>query len=77
MVDTRAPDEDAMVRVAVAELERRLRSDPSRIERTVRRLVREWSDRSRVKAFVGIIAERYALEELRSEAEPGSPEGLT
>ena len=73
-VDTRAPDEDAMVRAAVADIERRLRSDSPRIERTVRRLVRELSDRSRVKTFVGVIAERHALEELRSESDAQSPE---
>jgi len=63
-----------MVRAAVADLERRLRSDSPRIERTVRRVVREWSDRSRVKTLVGVIAERHALEELPSASHVQSPE---
>ena len=68
------PTKISMVRAAVADLERRLRSDSPRIERTVRRVVREWSDRSRVKTLVGVIAERHALEELRSESDVQSPE---
>ena len=58
-------DPEAMIRVAVADLDRRFEAiDRSRIESTVRRLVREWFSRSRVKAFVGVIAERQARAEL-------------
>ena len=68
------PDEEAMVRVAVADLDRRLETiERSRTEATVRRLVREWSDRSRVKTYVGIIAERHARDELTEVSAPRRP----
>ena len=64
-----APDEEAMVRVATAELDRRFATiDHARIEGTVRRLVREWIGRSRVTSFVGIIAGRHARAELEATA---------
>lgn len=58
-----------MIRVAVEDLDNRFESiERSRIEATVRRLVREWFGRSRVKQFVGIIAERHARAELQRSA---------
>jgi len=65
-MELQAPDEEAMIKVAVADLDGRFASiDRSRIEGTVRRLVHEWFARSRVKNFVGIIAERQARSELQ------------
>lgn len=65
-MDLQPPDEESMVRVAVADLDHRFASiDRSRIETTVRRLVRVWFARARVKNFVGLIAERHAREELQ------------
>ena len=65
LMDLQAPDEETMVKVAVADLDDRFESiDKDRIESTVRRLVREWLGRSRIKTFVGIIAERHARAEL-------------
>jgi hypothetical protein len=65
-MDLQAPDEETMVKVAVADLDDRFESiDRSRIETTVRRLVHELLARSRVKSFVGIFAERRARAELR------------
>ena len=64
-MDLQSPDEETMVRVAVAELDDRFSAvDHARIESTVRRLVHDWSARSRVQAFVGIIAERHARSEI-------------
>ena len=64
-MDLQPPDEETMVRVAVADLENRLEAvDPSRIEATVRRSVHALCTRARVKSFVGIIAERHAQAEL-------------
>ena len=66
-MDLQAPEEERMVRVAVAELDDRFSSvDHSRIESTVRRLVHDWLEGSRVKAFVGIIAERHARSEIEN-----------
>ena len=68
-MDLQARDEEAMVRVAVADLDGRFPSlDATRIEVTVRRHVREWFGRARVKAFVGIVAERHARQELQDVA---------
>jgi hypothetical protein len=68
-----APDEEAMIRVAVADLAIRFTSiERAHIESTTRRLVREWFQRARVKTFVGIIAERHArteLEQVRDDTE--------
>ncbi|HTK15908.1 MAG TPA: hypothetical protein VL769_05900 [Acidimicrobiia bacterium] len=65
-MDMQAPDEETMVKVAVADLDDRFESiDRSKIETTVRRLVHELFARSRVKSFVGILAERRARAELR------------
>ena len=77
-MELHAPDQEAMIRVAVADLDDRFEAiDRSRIESTVRRLVREWFARSRVKAFVGVIAERHARAELlavgRSEGAEAQP----
>ena len=61
------PDEATIVRVAVAHLDAWLPSRPtSEIESVVRRRVRDRFARSRVKNFIGILAERDAREELRS-----------
>ncbi len=59
------PDEQAMVRAAIANLVDRFAIDPNEVESTVQRLVREWFERARVKTFVGIIAERHARTELQ------------
>jgi hypothetical protein len=65
-MELQAPDEESMIRVAVADLDDRFASiDRSRIEGTVRRLVHEWFTRAHVKLFVGIIAERHARTELQ------------
>lgn len=65
-MELQAPDEETMIRVAVADLDDRFASiETSRIEMTVRRLVGEWFARARLKLFVGIIAERHAREELQ------------
>ena len=70
-MELQAPDEEAMVRTAVADLERQFTSvDPSRIEDSVRRLVREWFASARVKIFVGLIAERHARAELEDHLRP-------
>jgi hypothetical protein len=61
------PDEEAMVRVAVANLADRFAIDAFDIETTVRRCIAEWIGRARVKTFVGIIAERHARLELQSK----------
>ncbi len=64
-MEPRPPDEETMVKVAVADLDDRFESiDRSRIETTVRRLVHELLARARVKTFVGILAERRAHDEL-------------
>jgi hypothetical protein len=64
-MNLQAPNEETMVKVAVADLEEQFATvDPSRIEATVRRLVHSWFTRARVKSFVGIIAERHARAEL-------------
>ena len=68
-MELQGPDEETMVKVAVADLDDRFESiDRPRIEATVRRLVREWLARARVKTFVGIIAERHARAELKKIA---------
>ena len=65
-MELQAPDEETMVKVAVADLDDRFESiDRPRIEATVRRLVRELLARARVKTFVGILAERRARAELK------------
>ena len=65
-MELEGPDEETMVKVAVDDLDDRFESiDRPRIEATVRRLVREWLARARVKTFVGIIAERAARAELK------------
>jgi hypothetical protein len=65
-MEPQAPDEETMVKVAVNDLEERFESiDRSRIEATVRRLVRDLFARARVKTFIGIIAERRAKAELK------------
>jgi hypothetical protein len=65
-MELEGPDEETMVKVAVADLDDRFESiDRPMIEATVRRLVHEWLGRARVKTFVGIIAERNARAELK------------
>jgi len=57
-----------MVRVAVAAVDRKCDSDDHQhVEDAVRRHVHELFGQARVKTFVGIIAGRHALEELRGE----------
>ena len=64
-MDLPAPDEETMIKVAVADLDDRLPSiDKSRIEESVRHRVQDLSARARVKTFVGIIAERQARADL-------------
>jgi hypothetical protein len=71
-MELQAPDEEAMIRIAVADLDDRFATiGRSRIEGTVRRLVHEWFTRAHVKVFVGIIAERHA----RTELQQGNPDG--
>jgi hypothetical protein len=74
-VELQAPDEETIVKFAVADLDARFASiDRPRIEAIVRRLVRLWLARARVKTFVGIIAERHAraeLQRLGAERETG------
>jgi hypothetical protein len=66
-MELRAPDDNSMVRVAVAHLAERLpTTDLQRIEETVRDFVTEWNRRARVKTFVGVIAERHAREALEA-----------
>ena len=61
-------DEEAMVRVAVAAVDRKCESgDQQQVEDAVRRHVRELYEHARIKTYVGIIAGRHALEELRAE----------
>ena len=60
-------DEEAIVRVAVADLARRVDADSDRVERTVRKHVDALFEHSRIKSFVGVLAERRALQELRAE----------
>ena len=61
------PDTEAMVRTAVADLSRRVDADDERVERTVRRHIVNLFEHSRIKTFVGVLAERRALTELRGE----------
>jgi hypothetical protein len=69
-MELKAPDEESMVRVAVAHLGDRFGLvERSRIEDTVRRVVHEWYARSRVKTFVGIFAERHAGAALQQRPE--------
>jgi hypothetical protein len=66
-MELQPPDEETMVKVAVADLDDRFESiDRSKIETTVRRLVRDLLAKSRVKIFVGIFAERRARAELET-----------
>jgi len=67
-MELRTPDEEAMVRVATANLEDRFADEGhGHLEGTVRRVVHEWYATSRVKTFVGVIAERHARNELYAE----------
>ena len=62
-------DEEAMVRVAVAAVDPKCASDEhEHVEEAVRRHVHELFEHARIKSYVGIIAGRHALEELRAEA---------
>ncbi len=73
-MELQAPDEESMIRAAVADLDGRYASiDRSRIEAVARRLVREWFARARVKTFVGVIAERHARAELQQIYIQGEP----
>jgi hypothetical protein len=66
MVETPPPDENAMVRVAVADLEHQFDDvDAARIEQTVRKHLDKRFAHARVKTYVGIFAERDARAELR------------
>jgi len=60
------PDESTIVRVAVANLDARFPSvESGRIESVVRRRVHDRFEHSRVKNFIGILAERDAYAELQ------------
>jgi hypothetical protein len=68
-MEPQPPDEETMVKVVVAGLDDRFEAiDRSKIETTVRLLVRDLLAQSRVKTFVGIIAERRARTELGTQA---------
>ena len=61
-------DEEAMVRVAAAAVDRKCESeDHEHVEAAVRRHVHELFGQARIKTFVGVIAGRHALDELRRE----------
>ena len=65
-MDLRPPDEETMVSTAVADLEKQFVAvDHAQIEATVRYTVHAWLVHARVKAFVGVIAERHAREKLQ------------
>jgi len=65
-MELQTPTEESTVRSVSAHLTEQLPAlAPARIESTVRRLVGEWRARSRIKLFIGIIAERHARIELR------------
>lgn len=65
-MNVQPPDEEAFVRVVVADLEDRFPSiDCVRIEAIVRPIVKECFAQASVKSFVGIVAERRAREALR------------
>ncbi len=69
-----SPDEQTLVKVAVAELEDRFPSlGPARIEPVVARQVHRWFVRARVKTYVGIIAGREARCELERAASLPDP----
>ena len=68
MTDLAPPDEETMVRVAVADHDGRFPElARARIETVVRRLVQRWHTRARIKTFVGIISWREARSELEDE----------
>jgi hypothetical protein len=74
-MDPQAPDEETMVKVAVTDLDDRFESiERSKIEATVRPLVRDLLARAQVKTFVGIIAERRAKTELKKLARASEAE---
>ena len=67
MAETPPPDENAMVKAAVADLEHQFDDvDPARIEETVRKHMDKRFAQARVKTYVGIFAERDARAELRA-----------
>jgi hypothetical protein len=67
-MELKPPSEDAMVHTASAGLERRFPTvSKPRIEDVVRRWIRKLRARSRVQAFIGILAERRARAELQRE----------
>ena len=68
MTELAPPDEETMVKVAVADLNGRFPEVAhTRIEAVVRRLVHRWHTRARIKTFVGIISWREARAELENE----------
>ena len=74
MPDPKPPDEETMVKVAVADLGPRFPGVArSRIESVVRRIVQRWSGRARIKTYIGIISWRQAREELEDEVGASSP----
>ena len=75
-MDLQPPDEETMVRTAVADLERQFASvDRSRIEASVRKFVSELFGHARVKNFIGLIAERHARAELAGVHGPAASGG--
>ena len=65
-MELKAPDEDAMIRAAVADLEDQFDTvDTPVIDAVVRRHMDRRFAQSRVKTYVGIFAERDARAELQ------------
>jgi hypothetical protein len=61
-------DEEAMVRVAVAAVDQKCGSgEQPQVEDAIRRDVHQLFEHARIKAYVGVIAGRHALEALRAE----------
>jgi len=70
VVDPAPPDTDAIVRAAVSDLAPRVDADRDRVEQAVRKHVDELFEHARVKTFVGVLAQRRALVELRAPDAP-------
>ena len=73
MTELAPPDEETMVKVAVADLDGRFPDVArARIETVVRRLVHRWLTLARIKTFVGIISWREARAELEQMEQRGA-----
>jgi hypothetical protein len=65
-MELKAPDEDAMIRAAVADLDDQFDAiDKPVIDAVVRRHMNKRFTHSRIKTYVGIFAERDARSELQ------------